>query len=66
MSTEPRPVEGWAFPHGCKDAHFFQANATSLCGKWRWLGAIDGGAGASKDCPLCRRKLDARAAAASR
>jgi len=63
----PRLVEGWAIPYGSKDAHFIQANATSLCGKWRWLGAPNAIPLAdARECGVCRRKLDAQIIAASR
>jgi hypothetical protein len=60
------PAAGWAWPALARKAHYFdQAETTSLCGRWMFLGQREPDNGPSRDdCTGCRRKLEARADAA--
>lgn len=60
------PVNGWAFPIGCRKAHVFIAGR-SLCMKWGYFGPVepDGNLGdkpGRDDCVACWRKLRDRKA----
>jgi len=55
MGEESR--KGWAWPVNSHKAHYFD-NGRSLCGKWMWLGALDGDRDVDHpdNCATCNRK----------
>lgn len=61
---EEKTDKGWAFSANSRKAHYYDAEARSLCGKWVRLFGGDTykpETGPSPDdCAGCRRRLDTR------
>ncbi len=63
MSSGGEPVEGWGYPPAAFVAHYFGPDRRSLCGRWRYAGAL--GRTAVTKCRRCERLAARRAGEAA-